>query len=96
MSSEPDPKPDQYRLPPVFIRDCQECDVDIGFYDEGPQLLIGASYEQLSNLRDRAEHYVSRDGPDQCPPGLKTAARALLRRMDALQLPHRFSRGSAA
>lgn len=95
MSSEPEPRPDQYRLPPRFILDCIECDVDIGFYDEGPQLLIDPSYEQLENLRNRAEYYVGKDAPDCCPAGLKIAARALLKRMDALHLPHRFSRGGA-
>lgn len=95
MSEEPEPRADQWHLPPRFIQDCLENDVDIGFYDEGPQLLIDPSYEQLANLRSRAEHYVSPDGPDCLPAGLKVAARALLRKMDALQLPHRFSRGAA-
>jgi len=75
-----------YKLPPRFIEDCIECDVDIGFYDREPQLLINPTHEQLANLRDRAEYYVSKDGPDQCPPGLKAAARALLKRMDATGL----------
>lgn len=86
MSDEPGPRPHYYRLPSAFIRDCVECDVDVGFYDWEPKLLCDPTHEQLHNLRDRAQSYVGRDAPDQCPPGLKVAAHALLRRMDALGL----------
>lgn len=84
MSEEPAPRLHYYKLPPAFISDCLDCGCDIGFYDEGPQLLIDPTQEQLVELRSRAEHYVG--DVDQAPPGLKVAARALLKRMDALAL----------
>lgn len=86
MSEEPSFHPFYYRLPPAFIQDCIESGVDVGFYDYEPQLLCDPTPEQLRELRSRAEYYVSPDGPDAQPPGLKNAARALLRRMDALAL----------
>ena len=62
-------------LLPGFINDCLECGCDIGTYAKGA---LEATNEQLAELRDRAEHYAHGDGPDCCPAGLKTAARALL------------------
>lgn len=75
-----------YRVPGRFIADCVESGVDIGFYDDGPGLLIDPTHDQLRELRNRAEYYAHPNGPDQLPPGLKTAARALLKRLDTLGL----------
>lgn len=86
MSHEPEPRPNYYKLPPRFIQDCQECGCDVGFYDYEPQLLVDPTPEQLSELRSRAEFYADAHGPCCAPPGLKVAAKALLKRMDALGL----------
>jgi hypothetical protein len=86
MSHEPEPRPDYYKLPPRFIQDCHECGVDVGFYDHEPQLLVNPTHDQLRELRSRAEYYADTNGPDAAPPGLKVAAKALLKRMDALGL----------
>lgn len=86
MSEEPEPRPDYYRLPPRFIQDCLECGCDVGFYDEVPQLLINPTPDQLRELRSRAEYYADAHGPDAAPRGLKVAAKALLKRMNALGL----------
>lgn len=69
-----------YKLPPRFIQDCQECDVDVGEYTGG---FLKATDAQLAELRNRAEHYAD-DGPDAAPAGLKVAAKALLRKLEAL------------
>lgn len=71
-----------YKLPPRFIRDCQECDCDVGEYIDGGFLC--ATPEQMSELRNRAEFYADANGPDAAPPGLKTAAKALLKKLDML------------
>jgi hypothetical protein len=72
-----------YKLPPRFIRDCLECDVDVG-ETQGPFLL--ATPAQLAELRSRAEFYADANGPDAAPAGLKTAAKALLKKMSALNI----------
>ena len=66
------------KLPPAFIRDCLDCDCDIGTYDFARRELT-ASVDQIDELRDRAEYYVDAHGPDASPPGLKVAARAVLK-----------------
>jgi hypothetical protein len=33
----------------------------------------------FAELMDDAKHYAHRDGPDQCPPGIITGAKALLK-----------------
>jgi len=66
--------------PGVFLQDCQDSGIDVGFYDEQPRLWI-AGPRHIRNAFERATYYVSKDGPDQCPPGLKVAARALLKRI---------------
>jgi hypothetical protein len=43
---------------------------------------IDADDAALDELRSDAEHYAHRYGPDQCPPGLIPAARALLAALD--------------
>lgn len=71
-----------YKLPPRFIQDCQECDIDVGEYSPGGFLC--ANQEQLAELRNRAEFYTDANGPDAAPVGLKVAAKALLKKLDAL------------
>lgn len=66
------------KLPPRFIRDCLESECDIGSYDKG---VLTATPSQLSELRDRAQHYAGPDSPDACDPVLKRAAGALLKAM---------------
>lgn len=70
-----------YKLPPRFIQDCLECDCDVGEYFGG---FLCATVEQLSELRNRAEFYTNANGPDAAPPGLKSAAKALLRALERL------------
>lgn len=70
-----------YKLPPRFIQDCTECDCDVGEYSNGFLLATGA---QLSELRNRAEHYADANGPDAAPAGLKVAAKAVLRALGKL------------
>lgn len=64
------------RLPPAFIRDCIECDCDVGEYEQG---WLSATTDQLLELRDRAEYYAGPGAPDLQPRGLKGAAKALLK-----------------
>ena len=73
-------------LPPRFIRDCLECDCDIGDVTPiGHKMLVRATAEQYAELRNRAEYYVDQYGPDAGDGGgLKRAAKALLRAMDAI------------
>jgi hypothetical protein len=71
-----------YKLPPRFIQDCEECGVDVGEYISGGFLC--ADKEQLAELRNRAEFYADANGPDAAPPGLKVAAKALLKKMAAI------------
>ena len=67
-------------LPPGFIVDYLESDCDVGTYARGQ---LTASDAQLEELRSRGVHYVDANGPDQCPPGLKQAAKALLAALHA-------------
>lgn len=74
-------------LPPRFIQDCIECGCDVGdVLSEKPKgkTLLRSTPEQYAELRSRAELYTDPNGPDACPPGLKTAARTLLKAMDDL------------
>jgi hypothetical protein len=71
----------QIKLPPRFIRDCEECDCDIGDYDYGRRML-SATPMQLAELKNRAAYYADVNGPDAAPAGLKCAAKALLRALD--------------
>ncbi|HVJ70554.1 MAG TPA: hypothetical protein VM531_03435 [Sphingomicrobium sp.] len=64
-------------LPPKFIRDCQESDIDVGEYDFKRERLT-ATPEQLQELRNRAEFYCDPHGPDAASTGLKIAAKFLL------------------
>jgi hypothetical protein len=66
----------------MFIRDCIECDCDIGEWD-GRRLT--ASPEQLHELRSRAEHYAG-EHVDACDYGLIRSARAVIKKLDALGL----------
>lgn len=70
-----------YKLPPRFIQDCLECDCDVGEYSNG---FLCATDEQISELRSRAEFYADAHGPDAAPPGLKVAAKAVLRSLVSL------------
>lgn len=70
------------KLPPRFIQDCQECGCDVGEYAGGQ---LQATDEQLAELRSRAAHYADAFGPDAAPAGLKGAAKALLKALDAQQ-----------
>lgn len=38
--------------------------------------------EALANLRNDAEHYAHRWGPDECPAGIKSSARATLKAIE--------------
>jgi len=69
------------KLPSRFIRDCEECDCNIGDYDYRRRLLT-ATPTQLAQLKNRAAYYAHSNGPDLAPPGLKAAARALLKALD--------------
>jgi len=62
------------RVPYRFIRDCFECDCDVGDYRGGHLI---ANHEQLAELVNRAKHYAG-GGTDQSPRGLPGAARSLL------------------
>lgn len=70
-----------YKLPPRFIQDCLECDCDVGEYSGG---FLKATAPQLSELRSRASFYADAHGPDVAPPGLKVAAKAVLKALDKL------------
>lgn len=87
-SADFDPGPlrivDRYALPGGFIRDCVECDCDIGDYADG---VLSASAAQVQELRHRASQYVDPNAPDAAPVGLKTAAHALLRALDRTRVP---------
>jgi hypothetical protein len=69
----------QITLPPAFVRDCIECDCDVGQWD-GKRL--SCTPEQLAELTDRAKHYAF-DGLDDAPRGLVLSARATLKRLAA-------------
>jgi len=69
-----------YRLPYEFIRDCEECDVDIGDYANG--YLIATS-DQFENLKDRAKHYAT-GSLDAAPGRLIGAAKRLYSRLKTL------------
>lgn len=66
------------KAPGGFIRDCLECDVDIGTYADGQ---LTATDEQLENLADRATHYAT-GSLDAAPLWMRPAARALLRAIE--------------
>jgi hypothetical protein len=61
-------------LPPRFTRDSIDREV---FKPEGRAY---CSDTQAARLLEDAKFYVEPYGPDECPPGLKQSARALVRR----------------
>jgi len=63
------------KLPPTFVRDCLECECDIGWYEKG---WLSASNAQLAELKNRAELYAGEGAPDLAYPGLVRSARATL------------------
>ena len=67
--------PGAIRLPYRFIEDCLESCCDVGEYANGR---LTATPAQLAELKNRAAFYADAHGPDAGPPGLKTAARAVL------------------
>ena len=70
------------KLPPVFIRDCIECDCDVGDYANG---VLTATPEQFGELKSRAEFYIHPDGPDAVGGWIRTAARAVLKALAKAQ-----------
>jgi hypothetical protein len=62
------------KMPPRFINDCLECDVDVGEYNKG---VLTATPEQLHQLIDRAVHYAGAH-VDEAPAGLARAAQNAL------------------
>lgn len=66
------------RLPGGFIRDCLECDCDVGEYASGH---LTATAAQLAELRSRAYHY-GYGGVDAAPGWMIPAARAVIRALD--------------
>ena len=79
-------KPNAWLLPPQFVRDCIECDCDIGsvsFDYRGAHL--DATPTQIAELADRARHYAY-GGTDASPQGLEAAAMRCLRAMRRLGL----------
>ena len=66
----------------VFVRDCVECECDIGEWD-GRKLT--ASPDQLRELRGRASHYAE-GYVDACDRWLIRSAQAVIRKLDALGL----------
>jgi len=62
------------KMPPRFVNDCLECDVDVGEYSHG---VLTCTDEQLDQLISRATYYAD-DGPDCGPIGLVRAARNAL------------------
>ena len=76
-------------LPPRFIQDCLECACDVGEvirYQSKGKTLLESTPEQYAELRDRAQYYAGEGSPDGMGDGggLKRAARALLKSMDAI------------
>jgi hypothetical protein len=69
-------------MPLVFVRDCVECECDIGQWD-GRKLT--ASPDQLRELRARASHYAE-GYVDACDSWLIRSAKAVVRKLDALGL----------
>lgn len=45
----------------------------------GNRVMIEGDESQIECLRSDAAFYCDRDGPDECPPGLKRSAAATLR-----------------
>jgi hypothetical protein len=45
----------------------------------GNRVLIKGNTQQIECLRSDAAFYCDRNGPDECPPGLKRSAAATLR-----------------
>lgn len=70
------------KLPAAFIRDCIECECDVGRYLDGH---LYADAEQLCELRNRAEFYA--DGGADLAGSLIWPARALLRALDKFDRP---------
>jgi len=66
------------KLPMAFIRDCIECDCDVGRYKAG---LLTASPDQLAELVDRAKFYSEGDVSDY-PGWLVRSAKVLLAAID--------------
>lgn len=66
----------RYKLPPRFIEDCIECGCEVGGYEGG---YLYAQDAEIAELKSRAEFYADANGPDATPPGLKVAAKALLK-----------------
>jgi len=70
------------KLPLAFIRDCIECECDVGQWD-GKR--ITATPDQLAEIKDRARHYAE-EGLDAAPPGLIRSAKATLATLERLGL----------
>lgn len=73
-------------LPWRFIQDCLECDCEIGDTDlsKGRRVTLQATAKELAELRNRAEYYADSYGPQGGgAPGLRIAARALLKHLPA-------------
>ena len=66
------------KLPVAFIRDCIECECDVGRYKAGH---LTASPDQLAELIDRAKSY-SEGCADQAPSWLVRSAKVLLAAID--------------
>ena len=66
------------KLPMAFIRDCIECECDVGQYKAGR---LTASPDQLAELIDRAKFY-SEGWADQAPGWLVRSAKVLLAAID--------------
>lgn len=68
------------KLPGGFIRDCEECGVDVGEYN--PRLRsLTCTPDQLADLKDRAGHYAG-GSLDAAPLWMRPAAKALLRAIE--------------
>ena len=58
--------------------DDPETDMARELREAGRRVLIEGSPKQIETLRSDAAFYCDRDGPDECPAGLKRSARATL------------------
>jgi hypothetical protein len=81
----------RYWVPAKFWDDhCDRCpcdgDPEICMANEvrraGNRVLIEGNEKQIDCLRSDAEFYCDRDGPDECPAGLKRSATATLRALN--------------
>lgn len=73
-------------FPRRFIEDCLECDCDVGEPIEWKRraVVLEMNDEQRAELKNRAEYYADRNGPDADGlQGLKASARAVLKRLEA-------------